>query len=126
MPFTKEELEAMARADAKIEENFRMTHEEVVLSSLRDKNALDQRRKATYGETRRRYYQKNRDEICRKAREQRAADPEKARAYFNDYYKKNRERIRAQQREYGRRYREKNREMLREKDRARREAQRAQ
>lgn len=126
MPFTKEELEEMARADAEIEENFRMTHEEVVASSLRDKKTMAQRGKTSCGEDRRRYYQKNRDEICRKAREKRAADPEKIRTYYNNYYKKNKERIRAQQREYSRRYREKNREMLREKNRARRESLRAQ
>lgn len=101
MPFTKEELEEMARADAEIEENFQMTQEEAEDSRSRDIFALSSR---GYTESAKRaqraYYQRNREKIIEKnaARNKRQywADPEAARAKRKAYYDKNRDWILAQ------------------------------
>ena len=103
MPFTKEELEEMARADAEIEENFRMTQEEAEASRERDVLALASRGPTdSLRRAQRAYYQRNREKLIKqnaaRNKERYWADPEAARAKLKAYYKKNRERILTQNR----------------------------
>ena len=84
MGFTREELAAMAAADAEIEESFLISEEEREEARLRDRDSSEQLR--THQEVKelqyhREYYYKNRERINAKRRE---------------YYRENRERILAQ------------------------------
>ena len=113
MPFTKEELEEMARADAEIEENFRMTSADIRASRYIDlmnrgpnaeKKAETDRRRANQ------YYWAHRDQVLEKIRKKRKEDPEKVRAYYRERYRLNRDHIRAQQNEYARQRRRRQKE----------------
>lgn len=73
MAFTKDELAAMAAADAAIDAEFAA------------KKRANPAQKEKDRERRRRYYEKNREKLI---------------AYHREYYAKNRERLRAYRREY--------------------------
>jgi hypothetical protein len=64
--FTKEELEELRRADAKLDEEFVQTREEIVESRKRDKQArldrMDSKSKKI-AENKRAYYEANREKI---------------------------------------------------------------
>lgn len=70
MPFTPEELAAMAAADAEIEAEFFLTNEEAAASTARDREALylakDKRGQAV-AEYQRRYYEANKEKWKRYA-----------------------------------------------------------
>lgn len=94
MPFTPEELAAMARADAEIEAEFFLTNEEAAASSARDREArylaMDKRGQAV-AERNRRYREANKEALAERNRR---------------YYEANKEALA----EYQRRYREVNKE----------------
>lgn len=70
MPFTPEELAAMARADAEIEAEFFLTNEEAAASTARDREArylaMDKQGQAV-AEYQRRYYEANKEKWKRYA-----------------------------------------------------------
>nr|DAH94333.1 MAG TPA: hypothetical protein [Caudoviricetes sp.]DAJ85433.1 MAG TPA: hypothetical protein [Caudoviricetes sp.] len=64
MPFTPEELAAMAAADAEIEAEFFLTNEEAAASSARDREArclAKDKRGQAVAEYQRRYYEANKE-----------------------------------------------------------------
>ena len=89
MPFTREELEEMAAADAEIERSFRITSEERRRSRELD---ADGRCDALIGTDRYRsaaarkdYYEANREKIAAARKAYREANREKYNAYMREY-----------------------------------------
>lgn len=80
MPFTKEELEEMRRADEEIERNFRWTNEELRAARQRDREAktagmdAGERRLA---ERQKAYYEANREKVAEYQKAYREANREK-------------------------------------------------
>lgn len=91
MMFTPEELEELRRADAEIDENFRLTNEEIQASRKRDREAVvdrKDRRGKKIAAQQAAYYEANKEKIAAKQ----AA-----------WFQKNREKWNAYQREYRKR-----------------------
>ena len=111
MPFTKDELAAMAAADAEIEAGFVRTNEDLEFSRQLDREvkfaALDPEKRRIAAKCRR-YYEARREEINAKNRAYREAHREEISAYYRAYYEANREEIAA----YYRAYREAHREEI--------------
>lgn len=91
--FTKEELEELARADAKLDEEFVQTQEEIEESRKRDKQVrfdrLDTRGKKI-AENKRAYREANREKIAENQRAYREANREKYNEYMRNYYMRKR------------------------------------
>ena len=108
--FTPEELEELRRADQEIEENFRITQEEINQSRKRDRESdlesLDhhQRKIAAYQAA---YREANREKIAAYHAAYREVNREKIAAQKAAYRKANREKYNAYHREYQRKWREK-------------------
>ena len=84
MPFTPEELAAMAAADAEIEAEFFLTNEEAAASSARDREArylaMDKRGQAV-AERQRRYREANKEAVAEYHRRYYEANKAKWRDY---------------------------------------------
>ena len=91
--FTPEELEELRRADAKLDEEFVQTQEEIVESRKRDKQArfdrLDNKGKKI-AENQRAYYEANREKIAENQRAYYEANREKYNEYMRNYLRKKR------------------------------------
>lgn len=91
MIFTPEELEELRRADAEIDENFRLTNEEIQASRKRDRESVIDRKdnhEKKIAAQKAAYYEANKEKI---------AD------YQAAWFQKNREKWNAYQREYRKR-----------------------
>ena len=124
MPFTQEELEEMAAADAEIERSFRITSEERRRSRALD---ADGRCDALIGTDRYRsaaarkdYYEANREKITAAKKAYREANREKIAAGQKEYYEANREKIAAARKAYREANREKYNAYMREYNASRR------
>lgn len=91
MMFTPEELEELRRADAEIDENFRLTNEEIQASRKRDRESVVDR-KDHRGK-----------KIAAQQAAYREANKEKIAAKRAAWFQKNREKWNAYQREYRKR-----------------------
>lgn len=91
MMFTPEELEELRRADAEIDENFRLTNEEIQASRKRDRESVVDR-KDHRGK-----------KIAAQKAAYREANKEKIAAQKAAWFQKNREKWNAYQREYRKR-----------------------
>lgn len=91
MMFTPEELEELRRADAEIDENFRLTNEEIQASRKRDRESVVDR-KDNHGK-----------KIADYQAAYREANKEKIAAQQAALFKKNRDKWNAYQREYRKR-----------------------
>ena len=123
MPFTKDELAAMAAADAEIEAGFVRTNEDLEFSRQLDREvkfaALDPEKRRIAAKCRR-YYEAHREEINAKNRAYYEAHREEISAYYRAYYEAHREEIAA----YQRAYHQAHREEIAARERAYREAHR--
>ena len=94
MPFTPEELAAMAAADAEIEAEFFLTNEEAAASSARDREArylaMDKRGQAV-AERQRRYYEANKQAVAEYQRRYYEANKEALAERQRRYYEANKE-----------------------------------
>lgn len=99
MPFTPEELAAMARADAEIEAEFFLTNEEAAASTARDREArylakdkhgqavaeyhrrYREANKEALAEYQRRYYEANKEAVAERKRRYYEANKEKWKQY---------------------------------------------
>lgn len=112
--FTPEELAEIAAADAEIEREFKLTHQELVESEARDKAALKDK---SYMERRRAqskaYYWKNREKRLAYQKKYRAAHIEEARAYHRAYYAAHRQEACAYRAAYEKAHADKRREWQR-------------
>lgn len=101
MPFTKDELAAMAAADAEIEAGFIRTREDLELSLQLDRraafDALDNKKQRAAARNRA-YYEANREEIAAQQRAYYEAHREKCIAWQRAYYEANRDEINAKRR----------------------------
>ena len=91
--FTPEELEEMAAADAEIEENFRLTNEDIRASRERDRAAVMDRKDTKtkkIAENKRAYREANREKVAEYQRAYREANREKINAYMREYMRKRR------------------------------------
>lgn len=114
--FTPEELEELRQADAEIDENFEMTHEEYLTSRKRDLTHISETEK----QKRKEYYAKNREKLLRKTREYHYRIMPNGKTWRQNYRDAHRDEINARQRaryranpNYSKEYQEKNREKLR-------------
>ncbi len=101
MPFTAEELAEMARADAEIEESFRLTAEDLVLQRALDRAAaLEQMppEKRARAARQKAYYEAHREKVAAYQKAYREANPEKVAARQKAYYEANREKYAEAQR----------------------------
>lgn len=94
MPFTPEELAAMAAADAEIEAEFFLTNEEAAASTARDREArylaMDKQGQAA-AEYQRRYYEANKEAVAERNRRYYEANKEALAEYKRRYYEANKE-----------------------------------
>ena len=94
MPFTPEELAAMAAADAEIEAEFFLTNEEAAASSARDREArylaMDKRGQAV-AKYQRRYYEANKEAVAEYKRRYYEANKEAVAERNRRYYEANKE-----------------------------------
>lgn len=91
MTFSREELEAIRRADEEIESSFRITSQEIAESRNRDfafSLSQNDERKANERRKKKEWYESNREKVLSQKKR---------------YYQENRERILAYQRDYYRR-----------------------
>lgn len=91
MGFTAEELAEMARADADIENTFRLTNEDIALGRQLDREAvLDgmDARSRKLAEYKRQYYEANREKLAEYQRQYREANREKLAANQRQYYRR--------------------------------------
>ena len=93
MPFTPEELAAMAAADAEIEVEFRLTPEDLARSRAQDREAVLEQMNP------------ERRKIAAQQKAYREANREKVAAQQKAWYEANRERYNAYMRDYQRRRR---------------------
>ena len=94
MGWTKEELAEMARADAEIEAEFRLTNEDINLSRSLDRDAVLDRMDAkqrNLAERKRAYYEANRDKVAEYNRAYYEANRDKVAEYQRAYYEANRD-----------------------------------
>ena len=91
MMFTPEELEELRRADAEIDENFRLTNEEIQASRKRDRESVVDRK------------DRRGKKIADYQAAYREANKEKIAAQKAAWFQKNREKWNAYQREYRKR-----------------------
>ena len=91
MMFTPEELEELRRADAEIDENFRITNEEIQASRKRDRESVVDRK------------DRRGKKIAAQQAAYREANKEKIAAQQAAWKKENREKWNAYQREYRKR-----------------------
>lgn len=103
MPFTKDELAAMAAADAEIEAGFMLTRADLELSLQLDRaavfDAMDNKKQHAAA-WRRAYYEANKEKIAAWNRAYREANREEITARKRAYYEANREKCIAWQRAY--------------------------
>ena len=103
MIFTPEELEELRRADAEIDENFRLTNEEIQASRKRDRESvvdLKDHRGKKIAAQQAAYYEAHKEKIAAQQAAYREANKEKIAAQQAAWRKKNREKWNAYQREY--------------------------
>ena len=103
MPFTPEELAAMAAADAEIEAEFVLTNEEAAASTARDREArylaMDKHGQAL-AERNRRYYEANKEALAEYQRRYYEANKEALAEYQRRYYEANKEALAERNRRY--------------------------
>lgn len=95
MPFTPEELAAMAAADAEIESSFILTPEELALGRELDREItleMMDPRKRRIAQNERAYREAHREEIAQNKRAYYEAHKEKLKAYQREYHKRKRAR----------------------------------
>ena len=94
MPFTKEELAAMAAADAEIEANFRLTNQDLRRSRELDRlahiDALDPEKRKVAA-SKKAWYEANREKVAASQKAYREANREKYNAYHRAYYHRRKE-----------------------------------
>lgn len=103
MMFTPEELEELRRADAEIDENFRLTNEEMQASRKRDREAVVDRkdhRGKKIAAQQAAYREANKEKIADYQAAYYEANKEKIAAQKAAWKKENREKRNAHQREY--------------------------
>ena len=91
--FTPEELAELAAADAELDESFAQTQEERVASRKRDRAiqlANMDKKQRKIAESKRAYYEANRDKIAESQRAYREANRDKYNAYMREYQRKRR------------------------------------
>ena len=110
--WTPEELEAMRQADAEIEADFVLSHDEVVAARERDRAALGRHgpsaKRRAYYEThkeqivayKRAYYETHKEQIAASQRAYYEANKEQIAAYKRAYYETNKEQIADKRRAY--------------------------
>ena len=106
MMFTPEELEELRRADAEIDENFRLTNEEIQASRKRDRESVVDRkdhRGKKIAAKQAAYREANKEKIAAQQAAYREANKEKIAAQKAAWFQKNREKWNAYQREYRKR-----------------------
>ena len=107
--FTEEELEELRRADAELDEEYRLTQEDIEFSRRLDRKAeldrMDNRGRRSAAQ-KAAYYEANKEKIAAQKATYREANKEKIAAQKAAYYEANREKWNAYQREYRRRKRE--------------------
>ena len=99
--FTPEELEELKRIDAMIDADEDLTDEEI-LQNWKLFKELDKKTSVKRRESSKRYYQKHREALVKKARDAYSGRREYMKQYRKDYYRKNREAVLAYQRKYHR------------------------
>ena len=87
--WTTEELEEMRRADAEIEADFVLSHDEIVAARERDRAALGRHGLAAY---QRAYREANKEQVAAKKRAYYEAHKEQVAAYQRAYYEARRQR----------------------------------
>ena len=103
MMFTPEDLEELRRADAEIDENFRLTNEEMQASRKRDRESVVDRkdhRGKKIAAQQAAYREANREKIAAQKAAYYEANKEKIAAQQAAWKKENREKWNAYQREY--------------------------
>ena len=103
MMFTPEELEELRRADAEIDENFRLTNEEIQASRKRDRESVVDRkdhRGKKIADYQAAYREANKEKIAAQQAAYYEANKEKIAAQQAAWKKENREKWNAYQREY--------------------------
>ena len=91
MMFTPEELEELRRADAEIDENFRLTNEEMQASRKRDRESVvdrKDRRGKKIAAQKAAYYEANKEKIAAQQAAWKKENREKWNAYQREYRKK--------------------------------------
>ena len=91
MMFTPEELEDLRRADAEIDENFRLTNEEIQASRKRDRESLVDRkdhRGKKIADYQAAYREANKEKIAAQQAAWKKENREKWNAYQREYRKK--------------------------------------
>ena len=105
MMFTPEELEELRRADAEIDENFRLTNEEMQASRKRDRESVVDR-KDNHGKKiaaqQAAYYEANKEKIAAQKAAWKKENREKWNAYQREYRKKRKAASRCSRSESGR------------------------
>ena len=101
--FTEEELEELRRADAELDEEYRLTPEDMAFSRQMDREAkldrLDNRGRRSAAQ-KAAYYEANREKIAAQQAAYREANKEKIAAQQAAWQKKNRDKYNAYQRAY--------------------------
>ena len=93
MPFTPEELAAMAAADAEIEANFHLTNEDLARSRALDRYTAFSRlppEKRKQAAQQKAYREANRDKVAAQQKAYREANRDKYNAYMRDYMRNRR------------------------------------
>lgn len=91
MMFTPDELEELRRADAEIDENFRLTNEEIQASRKRDRESVVDRkdhRAKKIAAQKAAYYEANKEKIAAQQAAWKKENREKWNAYLREYRKK--------------------------------------
>lgn len=105
MMFTPEELEELRRADAEIDENFRLTNEEIQASRKRDRESVIDR-KDNHGKKiaaqQAAYREANKEKIAAQQAAWKKGNREKWNAYLREYRKKRKAASRCARSESGR------------------------
>ena len=103
MPFTPEELAAMAAADAEIEANFHLTNEDLARSRALDRYTAFSRlppEKRKQAAQKKAWYEANRDKVAAQKKAYREANRDKVAAQKKAWYEANRDKYNAYMRDY--------------------------
>ena len=96
MGFTPAELAEMALADAEIEASFRLTNEEIAFGREFDRECVLEQmdpKKRKVAESKRRYYEANRDKVAESQRRYYEANRDKVAESQRRYYEANRDKV---------------------------------
>ena len=126
MPFTPEELAAMAAADAEIEANFHLTNEDLARSRALDRYTAFSRlppEKRKQAAQKKAWYEANRDKVAAQKKAYREANRDKVAAQKKAHREANRDKVAAQKKAWYEANRDKYNAYMRDYMRNRRKSQ---